>query len=109
MDKVIIAGMIALIIGGGGGFFVGQSSVDTQKNDKQLQDSVVMMKDQAKSIEQMSSMMKSGGAMMQEMGMKYKDDVLVQQGKDMQAIGEKNQNSNAARSNEGGMRDIMGN
>jgi hypothetical protein len=63
MDKVIIAGVIALIIGGGGGFFAGKSSVDTQKGDKQLQDAVVMMKDQAKSIEQMSSMMKSGGTM----------------------------------------------
>lgn len=109
MNKIIIAALVALIIGSGGGYIAAKSTVDTQKSDKELADAVSMMNEQSASIRQMSDMMKSGGMLMQEVGMKYKDDTLVAQGKDMAAIGEKNQTANDSRSNQTGMRDVMGN
>ena len=107
MNKIIIAAGIALIIGGGGGYALGKNSAGTQKGDTKLQDAIAMMQDQSSSIRQMSDMMKSGGLMMEEMGVKYKDDKLVEEGKDMQAIGERNQSSNEMRASEGSMQQMM--
>ncbi len=47
---------------------------------------------------------------MQEMGMKYKDDEIISQGKDMQMIGEKYMAENAkATEKSGEMKNLMGN
>ncbi|MEK7109018.1 MAG: hypothetical protein AAB919_01110 [Patescibacteria group bacterium] len=107
MNNIIVAAVIALVLGAGGGYVTGKSSVNTQQNDKQLQDAVTMMKSQSSNIKQMGDMMKSGGTMMQDMGMKYKEDTLVQQGKDMQAIGEKYLEENTKDTKASGMQQMM--
>ncbi len=81
--------IIALIIGGGGGYLFGKGANDNGAQTKELQDSIAMMKEQSTKIQKMGEMMKSGGIMMQEMGMKYNDDVAVSNGKDLEAIGGK--------------------
>jgi hypothetical protein len=89
MKTTIIGIVIALIIGSGIGYGIGKGSVDTSVQDKKLQDSVTMMKEQSGNIQQMGTMMQSGGVLLQEMGMKYKDDTAVMKGKDMEAVGVK--------------------
>ena len=53
-----------------------------------------MMKEQSSSIQKMAEMMKSSGLVMQEMGMKYKDDDAVSKGKDLEMIGVKYKEEN---------------
>ena len=92
---IIIVAVLAL----GGGYFLGGSG---NVSESKLQDSVDMMKEQSANIKKMAEIMKSSGLSMQEMGMKYSDDGLVADGKDLQAIGEKyiQENIKAAGSNE---------
>lgn len=103
----ILSIVVALVIGLGGGYAAGSGTAGTQNDPKELQDAVSMMNTQSASIKQMSAMMKAGGVSMQDMGMKYKDDTLVEKGKDMQAIADKYLNENTSRTTEGGMKQMM--
>lgn len=80
--SLIIGGVIGYTMNGGN---AGPSAIDAKK----LQDSIAMMKDQAGSIKSMAEMMRANGAMMQELGMKYKDDQLTNGGKDLGIIADK--------------------
>ncbi len=105
--KSILGIIVALIIGAGGGYVTGKGAVDTQGDAKKLQDVTSMMNEQSTSIKQMSEMMKTTGLSMQDMGMKYKDDALVADGKDLQAVGEKYLKENTTKATEGGMKQMM--
>ncbi len=86
---LVISIVVSLIIGGGIGYVSGENTNSNGSQDKELQDSIIMMKEQSASIQKMGEMMKSGGRAMQEMGMKYKDDEAINKGKDLQMLGEK--------------------
>ncbi|MBI5220309.1 MAG: hypothetical protein HY978_00535 [Candidatus Liptonbacteria bacterium] len=88
-STTIIGIVIALILGGVGGYVFGKGSGNPGEPDKKLQDSIAMMKEQSSNIRKMGEIMKSGGAAMQEMGMKYKDDAAVNLGKDLEVFGDK--------------------
>lgn len=109
MNSTTIVGVIiGLVIGAGGGYFIASgASSGNAADQKKLQDSVSMMKDQAASIKEMAAMMQSSGNALQTAGMQYKDDALVQQGKDLQAVAAKNTQSSEASSNNNGMGEIM--
>ncbi|MFZ2167341.1 MAG: hypothetical protein WAV50_00555 [Minisyncoccia bacterium] len=89
MNSTIGSALIALIIGGGAGYFMGSSNGGDTKSAKDLQESVVMMKEQAVSIQEMAEMLQANGTIMQTMGMQYKNDDAVSKGKDMMAVGAK--------------------
>lgn len=91
MKNVIIISAVAVIALGAGYFIGGMGSVSENK----LQESVAMMKEQSANIGKLAEMMKSDGVMMQESGVKYKDEDMVNQGKDLQAVGEKYLKENA--------------
>ncbi|MDP1690224.1 MAG: hypothetical protein Q8L52_03425 [bacterium] len=105
--KSILSIVLALVIGAGGGYVTGKGAVNTQGDVKKLQDVTSMMNEQSASIKQMSEMMKTTGLSIQDMGMKYKDDTLVSEGKDLQAVGEKYLKENTTKATEGGMRQMM--
>lgn len=105
--KSILGIIVALVISAGGGYVTGKGAVDTQADAKKLQDVTSMMNEQSTSIKQMSEMMKTTGLSMQDMGMKYKDDTLVAEGKDLQAVGEKYLKENTTKATEGGMKQMM--
>lgn len=109
-NKTIIAVVITLIIAGGGGYMIGKNSTDPGAATKEIQDSIVMMKKQSASIQQMSDLMQSSGRTLQELGAKYQDAMMVSNGKDLEAVGEKylREDTEAARSN-GSMKQMMGN
>ncbi|MEK7507807.1 MAG: hypothetical protein AAB602_01860 [Patescibacteria group bacterium] len=108
-QTLIIGIVIALVIGVGVGYSFGKSANDNGDKTQELQDSITMMNEQSASIRKMADMMKSGGAAMQEMGMKYKDDAAVSYGKDLKTIGEKYMKEDAEASGGSGyMRDMMG-
>ena len=108
MNKTtIVTVIIVLIIGSGSGYFIGKNSVSPQGDSTELQDAISMMKDQSTSIKQMSNMMKQGGMTLQDAGIKYEDDNLVQKGKDMQVIGEKYLDKDESDTNESGMDKMM--
>ncbi|MFA5933831.1 MAG: hypothetical protein WC795_01230 [Candidatus Paceibacterota bacterium] len=86
---LVIGIIIALIIGSGIGFSLGKGSSKNTSDEKKLQDSISMMKEQSLSIQKMGEMMISSGVIMQEAGMKYKDDEIIANGKDLEAIGNK--------------------
>ncbi len=90
-----------------GGYWFGKSSVDMGTNA--TQDSIAMMKKQSVSIQQMSALMQSGGMMMQELGVKYGNDIMISKGKDLEVVGKKHMNENASASGSGAMKQIMGN
>ena len=106
---VMVSVIAALAIGAGGGFAVatGVSTTDV-KDSKEMQAAISMMNTQSASITQMSELMKVGGTMMQEMGIKYRDSGPVQQGKDMQVIAERHMRTYESLSDEEGMRQMMG-
>ncbi|MEK7606750.1 MAG: hypothetical protein AAB444_00940 [Patescibacteria group bacterium] len=107
---LIISIVISLVIGGSIGYFSGKSTNDNGDQTKKLQDSVTMMKEQSSSIQKMAEMMKSSGLVMQEVGIKYKDDEAISEGKDLQMIGEKYMGANTkATENSGTMKNLMGN
>lgn len=86
----IVGIAIALLIGGVGGYFVGSSN--TNNSDayaKKEQEAIVMMKDQANAITKMAQVMKTSGAMMQTIGMQYKNDDAINTGKDLEMMGVK--------------------
>ncbi|MDP3764029.1 MAG: hypothetical protein Q8Q95_00195 [bacterium] len=105
MKNVIIIIIIA-VVAGGIGYTIRGSNGGMQ--DKKLQDSISMMKEQSGSIQKMAEMMKTSGTVMQEMGMKYKDETAIEKGKDLQAVGEKyvKENEKATESS-ASMKDIM--
>lgn len=97
MNNSTITGIIvALIIGGGAGYFVGNGATANGADAKKLQESVVMMKDQSSHIQEMAQLMQSDGTLLQEMGMKYNDADAVSKGKDLQAIGAKYMKTDAS-------------
>lgn len=88
MKNTIIVIVATLIIAGGGGYVYGKGAtapVDVTA-DKDKQASIEMMKKQSASIKQMGELMKSSGVMMQELGAKYKDDMMMSKGKDLEAV-----------------------
>ncbi len=107
MKNIIVGAIIALIIGGAVGFFVGKNSEVSSVDAKKLQDVTTMMNQQSSSIKQMGEMMRTYGLSVQDMGMKYKDESLVASGKDLQAIAEKYLNENKTKSQESGMKQMM--
>lgn len=98
--------IITLIIGGAIGYVV-KPSVDTSVTDKKLADAVVMMKEQSVAIKTMTDMMKSDGTMMQDLGAKYKDDTLMNMGKDMGMMSAKYMGEASTAENKGGMNQMM--
>ncbi len=110
MKTTIIGSVIALIIGSGIGYGIAKGSVDTSAQDKKLQDSITMMKEQSTSIQQMGELMKSSGSMMQQMATKYNDDSMMMKGKDMEAVGMKYMaDDKKATESSSMMKDTMGN
>lgn len=88
--KTQITGIaIALIVGGIGGYLVGGSGTNSDDYAKREKESIVMMKDQAATIKKMAEIMKTGGTMMQTMGMQYKNEEAVTTGKDLEMMGSK--------------------
>ncbi|MEK7576327.1 MAG: hypothetical protein AAB482_01395 [Patescibacteria group bacterium] len=97
--------VVVAVIGIAVGYFIGSSN---GMNDKKLEDSIAMMKEQSMSIQKMAEMIKSSGMVMQGMGMKYKDDTVVAQGKDFEAFGDKYSKENAkAIEKDASMKQIM--
>ena len=86
---LILSIIIALIVGAGIGYSLRKDSSDHDADAKKLQDSIVMMKEQAVDIKKMAEMMKTGGLMMQEIGMKSNNNEAIVQGKDLEVLGEK--------------------
>lgn len=106
-NTTILSVIIALVIGVGGGYFAGKSTAGTLGDSRELRDATSMMNNQSASIKQMGEMMKTGGMVMQDMGMKYKDDILLEKGKDMEVVGEKYMTENKSKSTEGAMNKMM--
>ncbi|MDP3800181.1 MAG: hypothetical protein Q8Q90_02040 [bacterium] len=104
--KNIIIIIIVAVVAGGIGYAFGGSSGDMQ--DKKLQESITMMKEQSGNIQKMAEMMKTSGTIMQELGMKYKDETAIEKGKDLQIVGEKyvKENENATEGS-ASMKNIM--
>ncbi|MFA6414769.1 MAG: hypothetical protein WC217_00600 [Candidatus Paceibacterota bacterium] len=97
--KTTIAGvLVAFIIGGGAGYFAGNGANSSGVESKKLQESIVMMKEQSASIQDMAQMMQSNGTFLQDIGMKYNDETTVSKGKDMEAIGAKYMKADATAS-----------
>ena len=110
MKNTIIAIVVTFIIAGGIGYSVGMNAEGMDTNPKDAEDSIAMMKEQAASIEKMGEMMKTSGVMMQELGAKYKDDMMMSKGKDLEAVGGKylQDNTSATKSSDM-MEEVMGN
>ena len=107
---LILSVIISLAIGFGTGYSLQKNSIDNGAKDQELQDSITMMKEQSGAIQKMSGMMKTSGVMMQEMGMKYKDEDLGNTGKDMEMMGEKYMQDQNLNSGTGAsMNHMMGN
>ena len=68
-----------------------------------------MMKEQSSKIQKMSEMMKSGGAALQEIGMKYNDEEATMKGKDLEAVAAKYMDENKKSECSGSMKQIMEN
>jgi|SRR3989344_1711609 len=101
--------VIALVIGGSVGYSFGKNANDNEARTSELQDSIAMMNEQSTNIQKMAELMKSGGEMMQEMGVKYKDDGMVSSGKDLEAIGQKYMKGDVEAGSSGSMQHMMGN
>ncbi|MDO8572593.1 MAG: hypothetical protein Q7S11_02355 [bacterium] len=86
--NLVLGIVIALIIGASAGYSFGKSPTDNGDKTKELQDSVVMMNDQAATIQKMAEMMKSSGIIMQELGSKYKEEGIIMKGKDLEIMGD---------------------
>ena len=110
MKNIIIVIIVTSIIAGGIGYSVGMNAEGMDINPKDVEDSIAMMKEQSVTIEQMGEMMKTSGAMMQEFGAKYKDDMMMSKGKDLEAVGGKylQDNTSATKSSDM-MEEVMGN
>ena len=89
MNTTITTVLAALIIGGVAGYFAGNGATANSSDAKALQESVVMMKEQSASIQEMAQLMQSSGTLLQDMGMKYSDESAVNKGKDLSAVGTK--------------------
>ncbi len=106
---VAVVVVIAIVIGGGIGYSFGKGMNNNSAQTKELQDSVVMMKEQSASIQKMAELMKSSGVAMQTMGMVYKDDAAVSGGKDLEMMGDKYMKENLkATEDSGTMKSMMG-
>lgn len=68
---------------------LGKNSSAMNTDDKDKQSSIEMMKEQSAHIQEMGKMMQSNSKFMQEMAGKYKDDMMMSNGKDLGAVGEK--------------------
>ena len=97
--------VIVALIGIGIGYFIGSSN---GMGDKKLEDSISMMKEQSASIQVMSDMMKTSGVAMQDLGMRYKDEAAVAEGKDLEAFGDKYMKENTKATEESDtMKEVM--
>ena len=108
--KILIAIIVTVIVAGSGGYMIGKSSTDTDTTSQGQQASITMMREQAESIKQMSTMMQSSGRTMQELGTQYNDDMMMSKGKDLEMFGQKymREESEATQSNDS-MKKMMGN
>ena len=106
---LILGALFALVAGSVGGYSFGKSANSNEAQDKELQDSIAMMKEQSASIQTMAVMMKSAGIAMQEMGIKYKNNEAISGGKDLEMIGLKYMSESSAAVNSESMSDMMGN
>ena len=109
-NNTLMTVIITLIVAGGGGYMFGKSSAGAVVDTKGVEDSVRMMKEQSASIKTMGEMMKSSGLMMQEMGVKYKDERAITTGKDLEVVGGKYMRDDEEASAENAsMKQMMGN
>ncbi|MDO8558698.1 MAG: hypothetical protein Q7S09_06000 [bacterium] len=104
---IALAILIALSIGGAAGYSFGRGANDGSAENKELQDSITMMKEQSATIEKMGEMMKSAGEAMQTMGLKYNDEEAVMKGRDLEAVGAKYMGENEAQEGSGSMKQMM--
>ena len=94
---------IALIIGLGGGYLLGKSSANNEM-DMQMSANTSSgdMTAHMESMKKMAEMMKSSGAIMQEIGTKYENSDALTKGKDLEMMGIKYtaENKNSSESSE---------
>ena len=89
---------------------LGKNSSGMDIDDKDKQSSIEMMKEQSAHIQEMGKMMQSNSKFMQEMAGKYKDDMMMSNGKDLGAIGEKYMRADTdATQGDDSMKKMMGN
>jgi hypothetical protein len=109
-NTLIVSIVISLVVGSGIGYSLGKGMSGSGSQTKELQDSIVMMKEQSSSIQKMAEIMKSSGILMQEMGVNYKNDDAVSKGKDMEMMGAKYIKENVTKTESSGtMKNMMGN
>jgi hypothetical protein len=106
-NNIVGIAVIALIVGLGAGYMLGGKS-DSKVSGTSTDDSMSMMMEQSARISQMGEMMKTGAMMMQQAGVKYKDEELVNTGKDMQTIAEKHMGEDSAHLQGDSMTGMMG-
>ncbi len=82
--------VVALIVGGAGGYFVGQNGASTA-NASLVQQMTDMMKADGTSMEKMGGIMMQAGVLLEERGTKYSDQEMVMMGKDLSVNGKKHQ------------------
>lgn len=106
MNKLIIGVIVSLVIGTGIGYALGNSSSDVGMSKKDADASIVMMKEQAATIQKMATMMRDAGVSLETWSTKYNDQSMVMMGKDMQTVSLKYMK---ATSTTGTMNKMMGN
>ncbi len=89
-NKVMPWIVIALLIGGVVGYYVGQLNQKWSPN--YMQETAYMMGNNANSMMQMGRMMMNGGQMMQQKGMMYNDTTMMNLGKELEYNGTMMQN-----------------
>lgn len=107
MNTTITSALVALIIGAGAGYLAGNGATATGSEAKALHESVVMMKEQSASIQEMAKLMLSTGTALQDIGMKYNDSAAVSRGKDVEAVAAKYVKAETTTSAESTMGKIM--
>lgn len=109
-SNTLVAILITLLIAGVGGYMLGKSATGNAADTKVSDDSISMMREQSASIKTMGEMMKVNGLMMQEAGVKYKDEIMMSAGKDMEMVSGRYMTENMkANTASDSMKKMMGN
>lgn len=87
--KTIGVVIVALLLGAGIGYAFAGTQGGNEAPSEEYTKAVQMMNDQAKAMNEMSMMMRQDAQMMQELGVKYKDEGMMSMGKDTMMMAEK--------------------